>query len=328
MKKIIFTTIVLLSSLLTSFSQTCNAVFFNQEGDRFQVVLNGILQNSDFQTNVKITGLANQGSFKVKILFENQTLAPLDKSIYTMENNHEYNYEIKKNNKGEYVMRASSFYPLQQAPPPAPTQQVIVYSVTPPPPVATSSTVIVSETTTTTVNSNPNYNDNVNMNMNMGGLGVGMNVNINVNDNMGQTTQHSQTVTTTSSSSMTTNQQTMAPAPAPAPTHYVMQGYNGPIGCNWPMSPEDFSSAKQSISSKSFEDSKLTLAKQVFNTNCLTSSQVREIMGLFSFEDSRLDFAKFAYNRTFDTGNYFKVNDAFQFESSIDDLNDYIQGGR
>ena len=94
------------------------------------------------------------------------------------------------------------------------------------------------------------------------------------------------------------------------------------------MSPGDFQSAKGSISSKTFEDSKLTIAKQIIQSNCLLSSQVKEIMLLFTFEDSRLDFAKFAYAYTLDLGNYYKVNDAFTFESSIDDLNKYVQGFR
>jgi hypothetical protein len=50
-------------------------------------------------------------------------------------------------------------------------------------------------------------------------------------------------------------------------------------------------------------------------------------MTLFDFENTKLDFAKFAYDRTYDRANYYKVNDAFEFESSIEDLNRYI-GGR
>jgi len=47
---------------------------------------------------------------------------------------------------------------------------------------------------------------------------------------------------------------------------------------------------------------------------------------LFAFEDSRLNFAKFAYAYTLDLGNFYKVNDAFTFETSVDELNRYIQG--
>jgi hypothetical protein len=85
---------------------------------------------------------------------------------------------------------------------------------------------------------------------------------------------------------------------------------------------------KKSVGSKTFEDSKLTVSKQVINNNCLLADQVREIMMLFTFEDSKLDFAKYAYGRTYDLGNYYKVNDAFTFESSIDDLNSYINSIR
>jgi hypothetical protein len=52
------------------------------------------------------------------------------------------------------------------------------------------------------------------------------------------------------------------------------------------------------------------------------------MMHCFDFEATRLDFAKFAYGRTFDIGNYYMVNDAFTFETSIDDLNRYINGFR
>jgi hypothetical protein len=38
-----------------------------------------------------------------------------------------------------------------------------------------------------------------------------------------------------------------------------------------------------------------------------------------------LDFAKFAYDHTYDIGNYYKVNDVFSFESSVDELDQYIR---
>jgi hypothetical protein len=100
---------------------------------------------------------------------------------------------------------------------------------------------------------------------------------------------------------------------------------NGGYGCPAPMNGVMFEQAKESIKSKPFEDNKLQIAKQVLNTNCMTSAQVKEIMNVFSFEDNRLDFAKFAYGKTWDYNNYYSVNDAFKFSSSIDELNAYIQ---
>ena len=112
------------------------------------------------------------------------------------------------------------------------------------------------------------------------------------------------------------------------PDHYVLKGYHGKYGCAYPISPADFEAAKKSINSKSFEDSKLTIARQIIGSNCLLSSQVREIMLVFSFETTRLDIAKFAYGHTLDSGNYYKVNDAFTFETSIEELNNYITNGK
>lgn len=152
-------------------------------------------------------------------------------------------------------------------------------------------------------------NTDVDIDVNMGGMGVDMNVNINES--------YSETHTTTTTTTTTGTAQA---------DHYVMPGYNGPIGCPWPMDENQFANAQRSISSKDFEDSKLTVAKQITGANCLTADQVKRIMTAFDFEDSKLEYAKFAYNKTYDIGNYYMLNDAFDFESSIDELNEHING--
>jgi len=58
--------------------------------------------------------------------------------------------------------------------------------------------------------------------------------------------------------------------------------------------------------------------------NWLTAQQVASIMNLFDFESTKLDFAKFAFSHTVDPQNYWIVNDAFSFSSSISDLQHYI----
>jgi len=42
------------------------------------------------------------------------------------------------------------------------------------------------------------------------------------------------------------------------------------------------------------------------------------------WEENKLKFAKFAYQFTYDQGNYFKVSQVFEWEDSIEELNDYI----
>lgn len=91
------------------------------------------------------------------------------------------------------------------------------------------------------------------------------------------------------------------------------------------MSSSDFAAAKKSVQGQSFEDQKLKVAKQVLNTNCMSTSQVKEIMALFSFEDTKVDWAQFAYGKTTDPNNYFQLNDGFTYSDSVDKLNAYIE---
>jgi len=303
-------------TLITSQAQNCNAILFNQDGNSFQVILNGILQNSNFETNVKITDLSFKGSYKVTVIFEDNKVPNLEKTIYMMESNTEYTYNIKKNKKGKYVLRAQSFVPIAQATQPAPTQAVIIYSTTPAP--APTQTVTQTISTSTTSHNNGTQ-DNVYMGVQVGDVGMNLNINVNDGGSHSGTTTSSYSETTTTSSNYTNE-------PTSANDHYIMAGYNGSIGCPYPMSDSDFNSAKQSVASKDFSESKLIVAKQITKVNCLTSNQAKQIIQLFDFDKTKLEYAKFAYGHTFDIGNYYQVNDAFDFDSSIRELNDYING--
>jgi hypothetical protein len=90
------------------------------------------------------------------------------------------------------------------------------------------------------------------------------------------------------------------------------------------MSQVSFMSLISMVNNATFESSKITIASQAINTNYMTSSQVLLLLKCFTFESSKLEIAKLAYSKVIDKGNFFKVNDAFTFDSSIDELNEYI----
>lgn len=94
-----------------------------------------------------------------------------------------------------------------------------------------------------------------------------------------------------------------------------------------PMDSRTLADAKQSISSASFEDTKLSTAKTILNSNWVSSAQVIELCRLFSFENTKVNFAKFAYSRTVDPQNYYKVASVFDFDSNKRALNDFINNG-
>jgi len=345
MKKITLLILALFAFGSCVFAQKGNLILFTEEGERFTVIMNGVQQNASPETNVVIRKMP-QGLYITKIIFEDKSLGVVNDKINIVPG-HERTFNIRKKKetylekrvKNEasiikdgkrnetpsperYVIRlvSDNEIPLNY-PPPAANERVIIFGQAP---VPTSNTTVIENgntvhqttTTTTTTNGNP---DDVNINMNVGGIGAG--ININTNGMGGATTTTHQTTTVTHTS-------TGGNYPPPSETRVVyVEGYNGPIGCPRPMNQEEFAEAKQSISSKTFEDSKLKIAKQIVGANCITAAQVRSVMKLFTFEASRLEFAKFAYTYTYDQKNYYKVNDAFEFESSIDDLNSAINHG-
>jgi hypothetical protein len=318
---------LLLSLFVAAFackiSAQSNVTVFNQEGEKFWVIVNGIKQNETPQTNVKVTGLT-EPNYKLKVIFENNNLPPIDKGIFTQDADGKFlstSYEVKKDKKGSYVLRLASY---NEAPADVATQYSapLVLVERPVSQVNTNQT----QTTTTVVSGNTQTEGgsvSVNAVDPVTGevVSVNMSVNAGVNGVAGGATS---TTTTTTTTTTTSSSSDMQPVNTQVQDHYIMQGYSGPMGCPWPMSEPDFQSAKNSINSKSFEDSKLTISKQILSSNCMLCSQVRDIMSLFSFEATRLDFAKFAYSRVFDQGNYYKLNDAFTFESSIEELNNFI----
>jgi hypothetical protein len=289
-----------------------------------------------------------QNTYVVKIIFEDKTLGVINDKINIMAGmERTFNIRKKKETylekrareeantiKGKdknsdipsgYVIRIVSANPIDEAAAPPPNTEVIVYQANPNVAVVTDGGIATTTTsTTTTTNSSSGNPDDVNVNMNVGVGGTGANINVNTNGMGGTST--TTTRTTTTRTTTTTNGDVVYEQPAPQERVVYVPGYDGPIGCPRPMNHEEFESAKASIASKSFEESKMQIAKQIVGANCCTAAQVKQIMKLFGFEQTKLDFAKFAYKYTYDQKNYYKVNDAFDFESSITELNSYLNG--
>jgi hypothetical protein len=87
----IFTFLALIFSL-SAFSQNSNLIIFNNSGQQFFVVLNGIKQNSMPKTNVKVEGLSPT-AYKVKIIFADGKTGDIDKNIY-LDPNMEYSAQV------------------------------------------------------------------------------------------------------------------------------------------------------------------------------------------------------------------------------------------
>ncbi len=339
MKKFYF--ILFLFTSLFSIGQTVDIIVFAENGEKFLLFINSIQQNDEPQANVKAEDLEGQ-SFMLRIKFEDANIPILKKNIWIEDSDVVLTAVVKQNKKGKYVLKymgetkkrpetANNNSDIEEIGYDAPTDgNSSSYG---------NSTETV-ETTTTTVTTDrvegeqilmtdDEFSMNISANESNGGNGEHVNISFSINDggnNTGANTGITTTTTTTTTTTITTTSSSNINHGEEIDAEEMPMN-SGIINsrCPRPMLQAEFNDALKSLKNKSFEDSKLTTAKQICKANCMTSEQIRDINKEFSFEDSRIEFAKFAYKYVFDPTTYYKVNDSFQFEMSIDELNEFIE---
>ena len=391
------TLVAVASFALSNVFAQMNAVIYSEAGEKFTLYLNGEAMNSAPQANVKLQGLTSE-FYQARVDFQDATLADFSNNNFALHQGMEVTYQVKKNKKGEYVLRYYTENPISSGASTNNTSDNNAkdFAVADDTPVGTTQTSDNTGTvnrgnsntpTTTTVtgtNTKPTTGGNVGLNINVDGVNMGMNVNVNetpnatggsvgmnvnadgvnfgmnvnVNEtnstttggnvgmninvdgmNMGinmnvpnidvqttgtTTTTTTRTTTSTSSSNSTVPAHTTRPS-EPSPTQPSNATISGNGNCARSMDAASFGKAKQTIESKGFDDTRLSTAKQVAKANCLTTEQIVVIMKVFGFDETRLEFAKYAYDYCFDKNNYYTVSEGFTFDSSTEELNQYIE---
>lgn len=269
-----------------------NLTVFSEDGDRFYLYLNGEKQNDVPEANIRIEELP-QPYYMAKIVFEDNTIKDITKRNLMITDADgqfmEVTYKIRKDKKKNAKLNYFSMIPVQ--PDFVPPSGMYVHHFGQPlggvrPPNPGNGTIGAS----------------VNV--------PGMNVNISIQDPNGNM-------------NVPPSQQQQQPVRPNQP--------NNPPGSTrtcmnrWPMSSADFAGAKNAIDESSFDETKLSTAKSIVSSNCLSTDQVIQICNMFSFEDNKLEFAKFAYPYTTDPRNYFKVGTVLTYSTSKEELNRFIQ---
>lgn len=343
MKKVLLLTAMFFALLINANAQSGTVEVFSEDGDRFWVIINGQKQNVQPLANVKIPGIKEQW-FKMRVIFDNEEIPNLDQQVQMVgvdEKWMDVTYSIKKNNKGKYVIRGSAWKESADQGKGTATNNNITQTetvVTKQEPVQTKTTTTSTpnSTTTTKTTETTNVNTNTmgvgtNVNVKEDGENVSMNVNIDLSgiDAMMNGGTNSSVKTTTTTKSTTTSSYSEEPVNTTKSTNTTTTDNTAAVpakkSCSSAMSTADFNSAKQSIASKGFDDTRLQVANQILKSNCMNVAQVIEVMKVFGFEESKLSFAKSAYQKTVDKNNYFKINDAFSFDASIEDLNKFLE---
>lgn len=345
-----FFTLIFLGMLMINSinAQTASAVIFSENGEKFIAYLNGEQQNDVAKANVKISGLTAE-FYQLRVDFEDAKYADFSNGNFAVAAGNETTYVIKLNKKGEYVCRFQGQVPSQgpSTTSSTPTSDVKNYAeaddveniqmVDEPEPddkvtmntnvSGTGVNMGVNQTTTTTTTSKgstPVKGESINMNVNVDGVDMGISLDVTGMDMEGDMEgeiefEEVTTTSTTTSKSTTTNTQVEQDQEL-SKQHVVVAG-----PCSGSMAPTNFASAKKSIESKGFDEDKLTIAKQIVKSNCMTANQIKEVLAFFGFEETKLAFARYSYDYCVDQNNYYVINDAFSFSSSVDELNKYIE---
>jgi hypothetical protein len=310
-----------------------NLVIFSEDLEPFYCYVNGIKQNANPETNVRITGVTP--NIALRIEFSNKAL-PLIKQNMALEPNFEHTARLKYDKNKVMKLRYFGSVSLAEVSEDN-TVPTVTYHTSDTPVSETkvntsSSNVntmpvngsinITSSTVTTTKNNNAGIKGET-MNINM--PGINMNVTINdpfANTNMQTTTSTTVTTSSTSSSSDSRNHgsysQQKSPA-APAPQPIVSKS-----GCTAPMSTSAFTTMKSNIESKPFSETRMSTARIATKNACLSVKQVKEITSLFNMDDDKLAYAKFAFDYCVDKANYYEVSEVFSFSSTTDDFNNFL----
>jgi hypothetical protein len=350
MKHILCALMVITSPVLWAQSLTADAIVYAENGEKFHLYLNGELMNEDPKTNIKLRGLTSE-FYQARVDFVDSSLPDFTNNNFAVKYGIEVTYRVKLAKNG-YVLRYFSERPVD-AQYKLDSETVVYHEggqdevAVEPAPVAeptpnqnlninmnvnengantqvnAGSTQKTTTTVTTTTNGKPKAkSETVGINMNVDGMNMGINMTIPTD---GMEVEESHTTTTTTTTTTTSgNWDGGNTRPAPKPQSQPQAQPAAQVNCGIAMNSTSFAQAKSSIASKSFSDSKMTTAKQITQTNCLTAQQIKEITELFDFDEDRVTYASYAHKRCVDPQNYFIINDAFQFESSIDELNQNI----
>lgn len=108
--------------------------------------------------------------------------------------------------------------------------------------------------------------------------------------------------------------------------------YNGNNGSNGnygqAMNDYDFNQLLGRIRGQWFNNGKMKTAKENIPSYWFNTGQVRQLLQVFSTDSDKLEIAKLTYRYTVDQRNYYSLYDVFSFQSSRDELEQYIRNYR
>ena len=306
-----------------------NFTVFNNNGQTFYVILNGVKQNSLPQTNVVVSGLVNS-AYSVKLIFSDGKTADINKNFFIDSPSDITTRIVFKKGKGK--LRLISQIPTVGA---STGETVINYRPDNNASFSDGSvgigfignsttTTVVTETTTqqsgngsVNIQANPtptnSSNGNVGINVNVNGQTTGGNVPTNTNSN--STTVITTTTTNSSNSSINSSNNISNNTSSPS---------NSNVNCSKTL--KNSAVFIEELKDQSFEDDRVEALQLALVNTCLYAADAEKIMPLFTFDANQLTVAKFMSDRLVDKENASSLAKHFSFDSTKMEYRKYISG--
>ena len=342
-----------------SYTAQSNFTVFNNGGQKFFLIMNGIKQNSLAQTNVEVSGVKN-GGYSVKLIFEDGKTGDIDKNFF-IESASDINTKIVFK-KGKGKLQLVSMVPTVSAQ--SGSDVVIfrpdnnaVYSDTP---VITERPndrpQVITETITTQTITQSTGNGNAGIQINVSGTegqtpnnatpngaqggngsigisiadpisgeNINMNVGVTINDGTttnGQTNINQNSSTTTITTTTSSNTSTNA-TPANTTPNPVAPAATV-SGCKNTLTNSTV--FIEDLKLQSFEDDRVDALKLALVNTCLYSVDAEKIMDLFTFDANQLSAAKLLFDRLLDKDKASTLTKHITFDSTKMEFRNYISG--
>ncbi len=300
---LLFNMAVLCLFQITGFSQSLSAFeIYSENGEKFVLSIDGKQINEVSASNVRATDLRGD-FFRIQVQFDDEALGMVSQG-FAIDPGMEQKAVVMMKKNGKFAIRPSG-QPMAYSPE---SEKVVEPKSSKPDFVTDQQPQTQSTTTvkTTTTQSSAPGGEEVSMDVDMMGTKVG--VSVKVDD--GMDSEYTTTTTETTRVQETETVSTTADAVEMACPEMASGEYNELLN---------------SLKSKTFSDSKMSVLKQVFKENCMSAGQIKNVMSTFTYEEDKLEFAKMAYDHCSDPKNYWKLNDAFEFEMTIEELNEFLE---
>lgn len=94
------------------------------------------------------------------------------------------------------------------------------------------------------------------------------------------------------------------------------------------ISDYNFNQLTTFISKRPFSDSRVSIMKEAIDFNWFKVNQIKELFSYLSFESDKIEIAKYSYKKIIDKQNFYHLYDLLSFESSVDELMEFVRNQR